>query len=236
FGVAYALTGLLQSFAFAFVFLFACGIASTIYYVPLISVTQREAPDFIRGRVMASRFLLAQAGLLGGMAISGPLTDRLGAPLVFLTAGTLLGTTHAAAAVTAARPLNVIGAGLLLAVVWFNRRIPGAILFGAGLTLNLIVILAFGGRMPVLLPRDIDPNSAVLAVLKGGLDPLHVALQQPQGLWFLGDVFAIPGIAGHASLVSIGDLLMAAGVAWLIIRCSQRERSLQAAYGPSPSR
>ena len=147
----------------------------------------------------------------------------------------LLGTTHAAAAVTAARPLNVIGAGLLLAVVWFNRRIPGAILFGAGLTLNLIVILAFGGRMPVLLPRDIDPNSAVLAVLKGGLDPLHVALPHPQGLWFLGDIFAIPGIGGHASLVSIGDLLMAAGVAWLIIRCSQRERSLQAAYGPSPS-
>ena len=147
----------------------------------------------------------------------------------------LLGTTHAAAAVTAARPLNVIGAGLLLAVVWFNRRIPGAILFGAGLTLNLIVILVFGGRMPVLLPRDIDPNSAVLAVLKGGLDPLHVALPHPQGLWFLGDIFAIPGIGGHASLVSIGDLLMAAGVAWLIIRCSQREPSLQAAYGPSPS-
>jgi hypothetical protein len=147
----------------------------------------------------------------------------------------LLGTTHAAAAVTAARPLNVIGAGLLLAVVWFNRRIPGAILFGAGLTLNLIVILAFGGRMPVLLPRDIDPNSAVLAVLKGGLDPLHVALPHPQGLWFLGDIFAIPGIGGHASLVSIGDLLMAAGVAWLIIRSSQREPSLQAAYGPTPS-
>ena len=148
----------------------------------------------------------------------------------------LLGTMHAAAAITAARPLNVIGAGLLLAVVWFNRRIPGAILFGAGLTLNLIVILAFGGRMPVLLPRDIDPNSAVLAVLKGGLDPLHVALPHPQGLWFLGDILAIPGIGGHASLVSIGDLLMAAGVAWLIIRCSQREPSLQAAYGPSPSR
>ena len=148
----------------------------------------------------------------------------------------LLGTTHAAAAVNAARPLNVIGAALLLAVVWFNRRIPGALVFGAGLMLNLIVILAFGGRMPVLLPGDIDPNSAVLAVLKGGLDPLHVALAHPQGLWFLGDILAIPGIGGHASLVSIGDLLMAAGIAWLIIRCSQRERSLQAAYGPSPSR
>ena len=90
FGVSYALTGLIQSLMFAFVFLFVCGIASTVYYVPLISVTQREAPDYIRGRVMASRFLLAQAGLLGGMAISGPLTERLGAPLVFVTAGTLL--------------------------------------------------------------------------------------------------------------------------------------------------
>ena len=148
----------------------------------------------------------------------------------------LLGTTHAAAAVNAARPLNVIGAVLLLAVVWFNWRIPGAIIFGAGLTLNLIVILTFGGRMPVLLPRDIDPNSAVLATLKSGLDPLHVALQHPQGLWFIGDVFAIPGIGGHSSLVSVGDLLMAAGVAWLIIRCSQPSPALEPAYGPSPSR
>jgi hypothetical protein len=148
----------------------------------------------------------------------------------------LLGTTHSQVAVTIARPLNVIGAVLLLAVVWFNRRIPGAMLFGAGLTLNLIVILAFGGRMPVLLPHDADPNSPVLALLKGGLDPLHVALEHPQGLWFIGDIFTIPSIGGHSSLVSIGDLLMAAGVAWLIIRCSQRSPELQPAYGSSPSR
>jgi uncharacterized protein DUF5317 len=147
----------------------------------------------------------------------------------------VLGTTHSQAAVTVARPLNVLGAVLLLAVVWFNRRIPGSLLFGGGLTLNLIVILAFGGRMPVLLPHDIDPNSAVLALLKGGLDPLHVALQHPQGLWFIGDIFAIPGLGGHSSLVSVGDLLMAAGIAWLIIRCSQRGPALTPVYGPSPS-
>lgn len=147
----------------------------------------------------------------------------------------LLGTTHAQAAVNVARPLNVIGAVLLLAVVWFNRRIPGAILFGAGLSLNLIVILAFGGRMPVLVPHDVDPNSPVLVLLRGGLDPLHVALQQPQGLWFIGDIFTIPGIGGHYSLVSIGDLLMAAGIAWLIVRCSQLTPSMKPAYGSSPS-
>ncbi|HVS06568.1 MAG TPA: MFS transporter [Candidatus Dormibacteraeota bacterium] len=89
-GVSYALTGLLRSLPFAIAFLFLCGLASTVYFVPLISVIQREAPDYIRGRVMSSRFLLAQAGLLGGMAMAGPLTDRLGAPLVFVAAGLLL--------------------------------------------------------------------------------------------------------------------------------------------------
>jgi hypothetical protein len=147
----------------------------------------------------------------------------------------VLGTTHSTTAVLAARPLNIIGAVLLLSVVWFNRRIPGALLFGAGLTLNLIVITAFGGRMPVLLPYDIDPNSPVVAALRSGLDPLHVALQHPQGLWFIGDVFAIPGFGGHASLVSIGDVLMAAGVAWLIIRCSQPQPAPKTASLPSPS-
>jgi uncharacterized protein DUF5317 len=148
----------------------------------------------------------------------------------------LLGTVHSQLAINVARPLNVIGAVLLLAVVWFNRRIPGAILFGAGLTLNLIVILAFGGRMPVLVPPDADPNSAAVALLKGGLDPLHVALQHPQGPWFIGDIFTIPSIGGHYSLVSIGDLVMAVGMAWLIIRCSQRSPGLQPIYSSSSPR
>jgi MFS family permease len=89
-GATYALAGLLQNFALALLFLFCCGVANNLYLVPILSVTQREAPDFIRGRVMSSRFLLAQVGLLSGMALAGPLTERLGAPLVFGTAGFLL--------------------------------------------------------------------------------------------------------------------------------------------------
>src|SRR5260370_33669931 len=71
----------------------------------------------------------------------------------------LLGIAHSQTAVTIARPLNVVGAVLLLAVVWFNRRIPGALLFGTGLPVNLIVILAFGGPIPGLVPHAADPNS-----------------------------------------------------------------------------
>jgi MFS family permease len=88
-GLAYAVTGLSHNLLVPLLFLFLGGVANTIYYVPLISLTQREAPNRIRGRVMATRFLLVQAGLLGGMALAGPLTERVGPSLVFLTAGLL---------------------------------------------------------------------------------------------------------------------------------------------------
>jgi MFS family permease len=89
-GVAGALTGFSGSIPAAAVFLFLSGAANTLYYVSMISVTQREAPDRMLGRVMSTRFLLVQLGLLAGMALAGPLTDRLGAPLVFVVAGILL--------------------------------------------------------------------------------------------------------------------------------------------------
>lgn len=90
-GISYGLVGFFhQSFPIALFVLFLGGAANTVYLVPLVSLTQREAPDFIRGRVMATRFLLAQAGLLTGIALAGPLADRFGAPLIFVTAGVLL--------------------------------------------------------------------------------------------------------------------------------------------------
>jgi hypothetical protein len=148
----------------------------------------------------------------------------------------LLGTSSSPAAINAARPLNIIGAVFLLGVVWFNRRIPGAWIFGAGLLSNLVVISYFGGRMPVLLPTGFESTSSALPILRNGLDPLHVLLQQPQGLWFLGDIWVVPSLFGHSSLVSLGDLLMAAGIAYLIIRWSHRPRTAQPIIKPSPAK
>jgi hypothetical protein len=122
----------------------------------------------------------------------------------------------------------------LLAVAYFNWRIPGALIFGAGLISNLIVIVSFGGRMPVLLPTGFEPTpGGALPLLRAGQDPLHVLLTYPHGPWFLGDVFVIPGIVGRASVASIGDLVMAVGVAYLIIRWSQRPRLAEPSYEPA---
>ncbi len=148
----------------------------------------------------------------------------------------LLGLTAMTLAALLARPLTLLAAGLLLAATWWNRRLPGAWMFGLGLLSNLVVIASFGGRMPVLLPSDFAPApGGAIPALRAGLDPLHVLLSHAQGLSFLGDVLVVPGLAGRTSLVSVGDLLMSAGVAVFIVRCSQR-RLAAGSMQPSPAK
>lgn len=89
-GLANVLVGFSRSLPLTLVFLLFGGILNMVYYVPVISVTQTEAPDRVRGRVMSTRFLLVQAGYLTGMAAAGPLSDRFGAPLVFVIGGLFL--------------------------------------------------------------------------------------------------------------------------------------------------
>lgn len=182
-------------------------------------------------------FVLLAAGIILAVLLGGDIR-RLGqiqlkhpelliAAFVLRGGVILLGATRSPTLITLARPLNVFVALFLIAVVWMNRHLPGAVLFGVGQALNLTAIVAFGGRMPVLFlspPGGVDPvqASARLELLRKGLDPLHVYLSHPTGLWFLGDIFDIP-ILHHVSVVSIGDLLMVAGVVWLVIRLSRQQ-------------
>jgi len=148
----------------------------------------------------------------------------------------VLGGLHSEWAVNLARPLNILVALAMIAFVWFNRHLPGAILFGVGQTLNLVALIAFGGRMPVLLPAGADRSSPRLSLLTSGLDPLHVLLTEPRGLWFFGDILTIP-VLRWTSVVSIGDLCMAAAVGWLVIQISRRRPARSAvAYGPGSTR
>jgi putative nucleotidyltransferase with HDIG domain len=89
-GLANLLVGFSRSLELTIVLLIIGGMLNMIYYVPLISVTQRESHDHIRGRVMATRFLLVQGGYLAGMGAAGPLSDHLGAPIVFVVGGLFL--------------------------------------------------------------------------------------------------------------------------------------------------
>jgi hypothetical protein len=104
--------------------------------------------------------------------------------------------------------------GVVLVLVGLNHRIPGLRWIGLGLGLNLIVMLANEGFMPVT-PKALE---------RAGLTHLALSLEQGSrilatkdillsrgetSMWILSDIFVIPPPVG--TVVSIGDLLLAVG-------------------------
>lgn len=124
---------------------------------------------------------------------------------------------------------------LLLVAVAVNWHEPAFRLVGAGLLLNLLVIAANGGHMPV------SPE----AVARAGLPPLpedpadyvstpHVRMTAYTKLWFLGDIVPVSIPYRPARVVSIGDVLLAAGILWLVVRGMRTEGTGQVSNGAAP--
>ncbi len=97
---------------------------------------------------------------------------------------------------------------------WFvlvNAAVPGVLPMAAGGALNLVAIVANGGVMP----------ASAWAIERSGL---HVgpgfansaALAEPR-LLFLGDVIPVP-VGPLANVLSVGDLVLFAGLALLLAR------------------
>lgn len=105
---------------------------------------------------------------------------------------------------------------LLLAVVVFNRHLAGMWLIGVGLALNLLVMLANGGFMPVTLEALQRAGMAHLAVgTEAGsrvLSTKDVLLpRELTRLWLLSDILVIPRPLPFTSVFSIGDCWLAGG-------------------------
>ena len=97
------------------------------------------------------------------------------------------------------------------AFLWLNRAVPGLLLLGAGAACNGGTIALNGGVLPAsagALERSgfrLDPgeftNSGVLE------DPV---------LPWLGDVLWVPAGVPLANVFSVGDVMVVAGLAWLV--------------------
>jgi len=111
---------------------------------------------------------------------------------------------------------------LLLGMVWANRNLPGVKLIGLGLLLNLAVMIANGGWMPV----------APEAVAKAGFIGLAPSLEPGTRLYssknillpaeqtrlqFLSDIFVLARPFPVPSVFSPGDVVVAGGV-WALIQ------------------
>ena len=109
-----------------------------------------------------------------------------------------------------------------LAFVWINRRLPGMPVLLAGLLLNLTVMAANGGWMPItpdiasrLLGEDVSKFVA-LGDRFGQKDILLASQNIRFG--FLADRFLPPAWFPYQVAFSAGDILIAVGAFWLLVR------------------
>lgn len=120
-------------------------------------------------------------------------------------------------------PLVVSTQILLGAVLWINRALPGFRIVLLGTLLNVLVMAANGGYMPVsqaameragheYLIRPAGDRTFVASNKQIVLDPSETRL------YALSDIFTVPRGAPVSGNFSIGDVLIAVGVAVFLHR------------------
>lgn len=117
--------------------------------------------------------------------------------------------------------LYVASTLVVFVVLLRNLELPGLPVVALGAALNLVAIVGNGGYMPsdpaawrsltgvAALPTDDFTNSALMG--------------PGTALPWLGDLFVLPRPIPLANVFSIGDVLIALGIAWCIAR-SMRQR------------
>ncbi|MFQ5594313.1 MAG: DUF5317 family protein [Anaerolineae bacterium] len=123
------------------------------------------------------------------------------------------------------RPLYV--ASMVILAGWFalNFRLPGMLLIGLGLLLNLAAIASNGGYMPA------SPSALERAGMTSRLTNLEEAVHnnsviaaEDTHLYYLSDIFAIPKEIPLANVFSVGDVLIALGAIYFLQRTLTDER------------
>jgi DHA3 family macrolide efflux protein-like MFS transporter len=175
-------------------------------------------------------------GVLAGLAAGGRIANLLSAQVRFgalIVAGLLLRVAtqwlidQGVSIVDEFRLLLFASSfGLLVVALWLNRAQPGLLLAMVGIAANGLAIVLNGGYMPVYLPA-----LEVAGMTAADLSPtFHTALPTDLGWEFLraggplGDILPI-AVPVLANVISLGDVLLAAGIAWFLFSTIARGSS-----------
>ena len=101
---------------------------------------------------------------------------------------------------------------LLLAFIYLHRANKGLPIIGAGIFLNLLVIAANGGTMPV--EGTSIPSDVFYALASGEKSPFYSLMNENTKLAFLGDRISLEYRPNQ--LLSVGDLVIATGVFFFV--------------------
>lgn len=108
--------------------------------------------------------------------------------------------------------LFILVYAVAILLIGFQRKLnPGFQLILVGLSLNLIVMVANGGRMPILgqAANYFDPS--YIQALKVGING-HILLNHSTHLSFLGDIILLSNPYPREEIISIGDVVMNIGI------------------------
>lgn len=118
----------------------------------------------------------------------------------------------------------IISQALLLLFAWLNRTLIAFWVLGLGLILNLLVIGANGGLMPIspqtLQRAEINLPVEELQIGKrvGTSKDVLLPTEQTRFEW-LADRFVLPNRLPFNFAYSAGDILIAVGAFWLLWTC-----------------
>jgi hypothetical protein len=129
--------------------------------------------------------------------------------------------------------------------IWcvYNRDIPGTVVVAIGIGLNLLVMGFHGGSMPIR--ADILAALGQVAVPGTILVGSKDVVIDTSALWMLSD-WIILALGAKKVVVSPGDLIIVAGVAWWLLFSHQSKKDqahaniidqtglARAAYTPAP--
>lgn len=108
---------------------------------------------------------------------------------------------------------------LILGALALNWRVPGALLMGLGVFSNWLAISLNGGFMPASRSAMLRAGMLAQAAMDASQHYNNsILINEQTRVPFLGDVMAVPAALPLANVFSIGDVLLAAGAAWLVYK------------------
>jgi hypothetical protein len=112
----------------------------------------------------------------------------------------------------------------LILIMLINRHVAGAKLFALGIALNVIVMVANGGWMPVTpdIYHFVHPERTITIGTRPPSSKNIILPQAETKLWILSDVIPLI-LPRRRTAISIGDLLLVVGVAQFIFQTTSKK-------------
>lgn len=128
--------------------------------------------------------------------------------------------------------LLLTSATMLAGFCWLNRRQAGIVLAAMGIALNMLVMVANGGTMPVsttAVAQVLGPRADTATLLP--LSKGTILDDSEAWLPWLGDRLLLPGPLARIAAWSIGDVLLLTGIGWLLWKTMKGQKDDRYTFG-----